>query len=206
VTVPGSRRVLHFLLPLLAIPLAFGSTSTAGATTPLTVPPGYVQLVDDTGLLTVTVPDTWTDIDTVPATNEDGTEQPWISASPDFATFSTSFDAPGVVYRALPYTDDVDALVNEFNLPDGACTDLEVTPYDDGVFAGSMQVGLSCGETGEVLWMLVVASPADQAFTALVQAQGVTSDDVEALVTIRRHPPGRRRRRSPRRMPRSSRA
>jgi hypothetical protein len=156
------------------------------AAAPPTIPDGYVELIDDTGLLTVVVPDTWTDVDTVPGTNEDGTAQPWISASPDFASFSTSFDTPGVVYRALPFTADANSLVDQFGLPDGACPDLEVTPYDDGVFTGSMQLGLSCGEAGNVLWMLVIANPADQAFTAVVQAQGVTTADVDALVTIRR--------------------
>ena len=182
-TTPGPRRVLPFLLPLLAIPVALGSSSTAGASTPPTVPPGYVQLVDDTGLLTVAVPDAWTDIDTVPGSTADG-PVPWISASPDLALFESSFDVPGVRYIAVPFTDDPASLVTEFGLPEGACTDLEVTPYDDGLFVGVVQVGTSCGASGTASWLLVAASPADQAFTALVQIQAATSADDEAMSTI----------------------
>jgi hypothetical protein len=182
-TTPGTRRVIPFLLPLLAIAVVIGSTSTVGAATPPSIPPGYVQLVDDTGLLTVTVPDTWTDIDTVPGSTADG-PVPWISASPDLDLFETSFDVPGVRFVAVPFTDDPDSLVAEFGLPDGACTDLDVTAYEDGVFVGVVQVGTSCGESGTASWLLVVASPADQAFTALVQVQATTSADDEAMSMI----------------------
>src|SRR5687767_571189 len=93
------RRALLGLAPLVAVPLALVA-GTAGAAAPpsspppsapddttapppgspsdaappaagQTVPEGYVELVDDTGLLTVVVPDTWTDVDTVPAANDD---------------------------------------------------------------------------------------------------------------------------------------
>lgn len=175
----------RWLVPLLAVPIAAAAvTGSAGAAAPPTVPPGYVQLVDDTGLLTVSVPDTWTDVDTVPAINVDGTAQPWISASPDFEQFQTSFDVPGVVYRALPFASDPASLMTDFALPDGACTDLEVVPYDDGLFTGEMQIGTSCGAAGTASWVLVVASPADRAFTALVQSQAATTADEEAVLTV----------------------
>ena len=139
----------RLLLPLLAIPAAISiGGGNAGAAAPPTIPDGYVELVDDTGLLTVTVPDTWTDVDTVPGTNDDGTAQPWISASPDFASSSTTFDVTGCRLSGASVHRRCQLLVDQFGLPEGACADLEVTPYDDGVFAGSMQVGLSCGEAG----------------------------------------------------------
>ena len=153
------------------------------ASAPPSVPPGYVELVDDTGLLTVTVPDTWTDIDTVPGSTADG-PVPWISASPDIDLFESSFDVPGVRYLAAPFTEDPESLVTEFGLPEGTCTDLRVQPYDDNVFVGVVQVGTSCGAAGTASWLLVVASPADQAFTALVQVQAATSADDEAMSTI----------------------
>ena len=133
---PRTRRG-RLLLPLLAVPAALFVVGGADAAAPPTIPDGYVELVDDTGLLTLAVPDTWTDVDTVPATNADGTPQPWISASPDFEQFQTTFDVSGVVYRALPFTADPDvARRPRFGMPEGACPELEVMPYDDGVFAG----------------------------------------------------------------------
>ena len=183
-TMPRAR-LGRSLVALVALPVAVATaTGTAGASAPPTLPPGYVVLEDDTELLTVAVPDTWTDVDTVPATNADGTARPWISASPDFEQFRTSFDVPGVVYQALPFASDPASLIADFALPDGACTDLEDLPYDDGVFTGAMQVGTSCGAAGTASWVVIVANPADAAFTAVVQAQSATSEDEEAVLTI----------------------
>ena len=180
---PRTRRG-RLLLPLLAVPAALFVVGAADAGAPPTIPDGYVELVDDTGLLTVAVPDTWSDVDTVPATNVDGTPQPWISASPDFEQFQTTFDASGVIYRALPFTADPESLVAEMGMPEGACSDLQVLPYDDGVFAGVFQIGTSCGTAGTASWVLIVADPADGAFTAAVQLQTATQDEEEVVSTI----------------------
>ncbi len=182
-TTPGSRRVLLFLLPLLAIP-ALGSTSTAVAAAPPSIPPGYVQLVDDTGTITVVAPTTWSDLDTAPGTGEDGTPQPWISAAPDYEAFRTTLEASGFQYLAAPFTADPESLVDEHGMPEGACDTLEVSPYDDGVFVGVAQLGEGCGETGNTTWVLVIASPPDEAFTAVLQIQSATAADDEAVVMI----------------------
>jgi hypothetical protein len=183
-TVPGTRRVRRFLLTLLATPAALGVTSTAGASTPPTVPPGYVQLFDDTRTITVVAPVTWADITTAPGTNEDGTPQPWISAAPDYEAFRTTLEASGFQYFALPYTADPESLVEDFGMPEGVCAELEQTDYDDGLFVGVGQLGESCGETGETTWVLVVANPPDQAFTAVLQIQSANEADDEAVVMI----------------------
>ena len=94
-TTPGTRRdpICH---SGRAAAVTIGAAGdVARRAPPPTVPPGYVQLVDDTGLLTVAVPDTWTDIDTVPGSTADGAV-PWISASPDLEVYETTFDVPGV--------------------------------------------------------------------------------------------------------------
>ena len=68
-TMPRAR-LGRSLVALVALPIAVATaTGTAGASAPPTLPPGYVVLEDDTGLLTVAVPDTWTDIDTAPGSN-----------------------------------------------------------------------------------------------------------------------------------------
>jgi hypothetical protein len=205
------RRALLGLAPLAAVPVAFAAGS-AGATAPPSLPPpsvpddstapppggptdaaepsagqtlpeGYVELVDDTGLLTVVVPETWTDVDTAPAANDDGSARPWISAAPDFAQFQETFDVPGVAYTAFPYEADPQALIDRFTLTDG-CESIEIEPYDDGVFTGVVQVGTSCGDRGEATWNMVAASPADGSFTALVQLQTATAADQEAFDTV----------------------
>jgi hypothetical protein len=171
--------------PLVAsavVAVALVTAGTAEAAAPPTLPEGYVQLIDDTGTITVTVPDAWTDVDTVPTADATGVV-PYISASPDFASFLDSFAVPGVVYSALPYTDDLQSLIDDFGLPSG-CAKLSIEPYDDGVFVGLAQLGTSCGTAGTASWVMVAANPADQAFTAVVQVQSATAADEQAIDVV----------------------
>ncbi len=174
------RRHLLVSLPVLVVALLTAGGAEAAA--PPTVPDGYVQLVDDTGTITIIVPDTWTDVDTVPTSDATG-PVPYISASPDFASFQQTFDTPGVVYTALPHRDDVRSAIDEFGL-DAGCEKFRVEPYDDGVFVGLAQVGTACGTARTASWILVIANPADQAFTAGVQVQSATVADEEAVQMV----------------------
>jgi hypothetical protein len=176
-----ARRARHLLvsLPMLAGALLTADRTSAAA--PPTIPDGYVRLVDDTGAITVVVPDTWTDVDTAPALAADGTAQPYISAAPDFAQFQRTFDVPGVVFTTIAPRDDLEAVIEEYGLPSG-CAEFEVVPYDDGVFVGLAQVGTSCGADEAAGWWAVAANPDGAPLTALVLVQSATAAD-EAAVT-----------------------
>ena len=172
---------------LLAMAAQSASAATAPTTTVpgATVPAGYVQLVDDTNHITVTVPNTWTTVQTDPSQNDDGTLQPWIfaTAGTDLDNFQNTF-VDGVLYVAYPFAADPTTLMDQFKLT-GGCTEItettdNVQPYSDGVFTGLIQVGTNCGGDGTT-WNQVVASPADQSFTAVLQVQ--TKDPV-ALQTV----------------------
>ena len=144
---PRIRRARR-LLPLLALPAAISiGAGHATRRAPPTIPDGYVELIDDTGLLTVTVPDTWTDVDTVPGTKGDGTVQPWISASPDFALFRDVRCSRRGVHGAAVSTEEPAVADRRVRPARRRCTELEVTPYDDGVFVGVAQSGTSCAVT-----------------------------------------------------------
>ena len=161
--------------PLLAgaeSPL-LGSTTTAApnAGEPTTapgdsfvLPAGFTYLVDDTNRITVAVPTTWTDISTAPSTVE-GALVPSINAATDLDVWDRTFDAPGVLYAAFPFTADPQTLIDRLGLTSGCASDT-VVPYSDGVFTGSWAQWTECGATGQAAWHLIVASPADQAFTA----------------------------------------
>jgi hypothetical protein len=144
------------------------------------IPDGYMPLVDDTGSIVIAVPDTWIDVDTAPAVNDDGSLRPYIAASPDIESFLASFDTPGAVYAAFPFTTDLMALVADYGLQSG-CETLEINLYDDPVFVGIVQVGTNCGPAG-MTWNLVVASPADHSFTALMQLQTGNPDELRTLL------------------------
>ncbi len=184
-----SRHALR-LLPVLALPVAalvLGQSASAsvpptapdgsGPVAPL--PEGYVRLVDDTGYLTVVVPETWITLDTAPAANEDGSARPYIFASGvDLAAFNDTF-ASGLLYAAVPYAADPEAIITAGGLTAG-CETTEVEPYEDPVFTGFVQVGENCGEGGGT-WNMIVASPEDQSFTAQVVLQIESADDQEAF-------------------------
>lgn len=144
------------------------------------IPAGYMQLVDDTGLLTIVVPDRWTDIDPAPAEDVDGEPQPWLAASTGIETFLQTFDASGALYIAFPFDPDPQFLIDQFGLGEG-CSEFVVEPYENDRFIGLAQVGSGCGEDGDGSWTLVVANPADQSFTAMVQVQATTAADAEAV-------------------------
>ena len=174
---------------LLAMAAQSASAATAPTTTVpggATVPAGYVQLVDDTNHITVTVPNTWTTVQTDPSQNDDGTPQPWIlaTAGTDLDNFQSTF-VDGVLYVAYPFAADPTALMDQFKLT-GGCPEItstsdNVQPYSDGVFTGLIQVGTGCDTTKDVTWNMVVASPADQSFTAVLQVQ---TKDPAALQTV----------------------
>jgi hypothetical protein len=179
----GGRHLgVSLTLVSLTLSVALLATGRAAAAAPPTIPDGYVRLVDDTGAITVVVPETWTEIDTVP-TADGGAVVPYISASPDFASFQQTFDTPGVVYSALPYRKDARSVIDDFGLTTG-CAELRIEPYDDGVFVGFVQLGTGCGPAGTASWYMVAANPADSAFTAGVQLQSATAADEEAVEMV----------------------
>ena len=188
-----SRGTLRRMLPTLAIALAFVGVGSASAATPQSsllgsdppspLPSGYVEVVDETGQITVAVPETWTDIDTSQATNNDGTPAPRIAASTDLVSYTETFDTSGVVFVALAYEADPQVVIDANGLVEG-CETIEIQPYSDPVFTGLAQVGTNCGDNGAI-WNMVVASPADQSLTAVVQVL-VTPADAEAMDIVLR--------------------
>lgn len=179
-------RVLPVLvLPVAALVIGQSVSATGPSTAPVdsapvgSLPEGYVRLVDDTGLITVVAPDTWTTVDTAPAANEDGSARPYIfAAGVGLQAFNDTF-ASGVLYWAVPYEADPEAAITATGLTAG-CESIEVEPYEDPVFTGFVQVGENCGADGGT-WNMIVASPADQSFTAIVQLQIESDDDQEAF-------------------------
>jgi hypothetical protein len=157
----------------------------ASASIPPTSPPGteigtpipvdFVALVDDTGTISVEVPASWNDVDTVP----DG-DIPSIVASPDLDRFRTSFDNAGMTYRADRYREDTLAAARAFG-PMASCDREVAEPYDDGVFAGSHLTYTDCAGSDDVEVHVIAANPADQTFTALLFIQIIRPDELPVV-------------------------
>lgn len=141
---------------------------------------GYVSLDDATGLLTVEVPDTWTDVNLGPDEADDGTVRPMISASPNRQSFLETFDTPGLLYVAFPAGSDLNELLRFYDWPPEVCQDGGITPYDDGLFTGSRQTWTNCGSSAASV-TFVAANPPTNDFTAWLYIQTVTPADDQAL-------------------------
>ena len=146
------------------------------------VPSGYETLIDDTGHLSVAVPEHWDDIDLAPF-EFDGSEVPWINAATNLRVWDETFAAPGVLYAAFPFDAEVEAVYARFELTSG-CAALEVVPYDDGAFSGQWWQHTQCGPEGASQWHAIVASPASDDATIVVIVQLATAADRPALGVV----------------------
>ena len=157
---------------------------SAGSASPTFVlPPDYVQLTDDTGSITVAVPNTWTDVSTLPFTDEAGNIIPRITAATDYQVFHDTFDAPGVEYVALPFDADQQGLMTGYGLT-GVCQKTDTQPYNDGAFIGLHGIWSDCGETGLPEWHQLVVAPADNSRTLVLQIQITSQAELPILQNI----------------------
>jgi hypothetical protein len=138
----------------------------------VTIPTDFVTLTDDTGTITVGVPGSWTDVYTAPDLG-----LPFIEASPDREAYYGTFDVPGVMFEAKPYTIDTEAAARDWSW-EGVCANERIEPYDDGIFIGSHLVYTECDDVGSQAELHVIAAnPANQAFTAMLDIQITGPDD-----------------------------
>ena len=171
--------------PLLAgaeQPTLGTTTTTTSVGDEFVVPPGYTFLIDDTNRITVAVPATWADHVTAPTT-VDSTLVPSIGAATDLDVWESSFDAPGVLSSAFPFTPDPQSLLDRSDAS-GGCAAPTVVPYTDGVFTGSWSQSTGCGPTDQSAWHVIVSSPADRSFTAVVAVQLTGPQDQEAFDVV----------------------
>jgi hypothetical protein len=164
-------------------PVVTTSTPTApGPTTPGAangVPPGYQEIGDDTGRLSVHVPSTWIDVDGASGI-EEGASVAALSAAPNLTTFRETFDGPGLLVHETPFESDPAAELARRGLA-GTCTAGPVTPNPNPAFAGVYQSWLDCGGTTTDFHVLV-ANPIDgRQVTVVMVVQTLTAADEEAL-------------------------
>ncbi len=168
----ATKLALAVALPAAAI-AAVGQSASA-ATPPIEppspdigvlIPPDFVMLSDDTGTMTVGIPDTWIEVETAP---DDGL--PFIEAAPDRQVFTDTFDVPGVSYRVVPFNPDTEAEARSWGIISG-CDNESVRDYTDGTFAGTQLVFTKCGRDDRAEFHVVAANPGNQALTAVLQIQ-----------------------------------
>lgn len=148
---------------------------------------GFTQVSDDSGTISVEIPNEWTSVDGAPITLEGGGQWANLTASTNVQAYNETWNTPGVSITAAAAADvdaDLATVLGQFSEGAlGACTDDGQQPYDDGMYTGLIQYLSNCGGTGASA-VYIAASPADASFVVLVQAQMVTEADLAALDQI----------------------
>jgi hypothetical protein len=147
---------------------------------------GFTAVLDDLGVLTVSVPDDWTDVNGLPFTTDAGQEWASITVAPDIDGYLTSWSEPGLEIAATEtsgVTDDgLIGLLASISEIYGECDTVvqENSPYDDGFFVGYESAWEDCGGSGTSAFAITATNAAGTQ-AVFVRAQ-ITSDlDANAI-------------------------
>ena len=188
-TRPTARLVTRTIAPALliaafAVPTGMAAAGDTPSRDRSAVPADFVALTDETNALTISVPSAWSDVDTAPGTNDDGTVMPWISAAPDYTAFIETFDVPGALFIGVTYTTDLQSWITRIGQPQ-SCQTSSTEDYDDGAFVGSATTYEQCGPNQVASLMVLAANAGDDTTRTYVLAlQASTPDDVAVFQPV----------------------
>jgi serine protease Do len=152
-------------------------TTPAG---PATNSTSYTTLTDDTKALSIDVPSTWTDVSTTPFKADDGTQVALILASTNLASYDAGYTAPGLLFAAFPAAVDATGVIGQFAPVAGDCTDGGIKDFSENGYTGKYQLWSDCGGT-KAFVVTLAASPASNAYTAVLSLKGTSDVDLDAL-------------------------
>jgi serine protease Do len=140
----------------------------------------FVSVSDDSGLISVSVPAEWSDLNGAP--NE--SFGPSLYAAPNIDSFLNTFETPGVIIEATGTRGaaDIDATLDELDLS-AQCTYEGRSPYSDVLYTGSIDLYTNCGGTSTSIFVVAV-TPEDGAFLARLLIQAVEPRDLDAADEI----------------------
>jgi serine protease Do len=142
----------------------------------------YVAIEDDTGLISVEVPDVWADTTGLAWKSGDVDLGVSIAAAQDLDSFYGTWDEPGVFiglsedlikdYTPAEYLDQID-------LSD-TCTYDDRFEFDDGTHSGFYDLWKNCGENDSVFFNLAITTETND-YMALIQMVLTADADLDAL-------------------------
>jgi len=144
----------------------------------------FIVVSDDSGIITVRVPDTWSELSSDPFADDGGANWYSLSASPDYAGYSSDISVPGVTVSASNETNlsAEEALAQLSASADSVCTPLDVAvPYDDGFYVGVASYWTDCGGTSTD-YLVLAAQAASGTHLILVNAQLVSEFDQSTVL------------------------
>jgi len=149
-------------------------------------PYSYTTVSDDQGLISVSIPSSWSQVDGAP--NPDFGPSIW--ASPDIQGWQETWGVPGIIVESSPDfgAADIPTLL-EVRDQSASCVNLGAEPYEDALYSGTLQIWGSCGGT-DTFYVVLAAAPLDPAEDYLIrlEVQAVEQRDLaaadEALATF----------------------
>lgn len=144
----------------------------------------FVTVTDDTGSVSVNVPDTWAQVDGQSVADGSGVNFAALSASPDLADYSSTWNTPGVTIYASPDAvgDDVATRLSQF-VP-AECTLDNSGAYDDSYYVGQFNYFTACGGTNTDYVVLVAKDAANTHLLILTAALVSETDKTTVLEQI----------------------
>ncbi len=150
-----------------------------------TVTYNYTTVTDDSGVVTMEVPQEWNDVTGFPWEENGEIIGASIVASSNIDDFYNSYSTPGVFFgasRVLAQTYDAAGLLDLFDFTDG-CTYDGRYDYEDPLYTGLYDFYTDCGGVGTIVVNLA-AMPEDQSLIILLQLQVVSEADLDAADRI----------------------
>ncbi len=143
---------------------------------------GYVTVSDDSGTLSVDVPDTWVDVNGS-AEEINGVAAPSVWASPNMQGFVETWGTPGMQFAVTDqfHAADIDMALD--NLARVDCVSAGRFDYSDPMYTGRYEMFTDCGGTASQ-YFVVASVPADDSYLALVAVQVTGDADLHALDQI----------------------
>jgi serine protease Do len=149
----------------------------------------YVTVTDDYGAIELAVPTAWAEVDGSPWTHDNGADFASIWAAPDLASFSQTWNSPGVQFNV---TKDVAKFGGYIQMLDVARAKFEQCEldgrydYEDQLYRGKFDYFVNCGGLGGPANLMLAAVPIEDQFANLifVEIQIVTDADLEVADTI----------------------
>ncbi len=149
----------------------------------------YLTVYDDNGVLELTIPASWTDVDGAPWEDEAGNYLSSIWAAPSLDDFYETWNTPGVKFDAVAHTESVGGVQAYLDLVAESiasqCSLVEADTYEDSVFSGLYELYGSCGG-GDTSYLVLTAVPTDDpgALIVSLEVQLVSDEDWDALEEI----------------------
>jgi serine protease Do len=114
-----------------------------------------VELSDDSGRITVTVPDAWNDTLGSPWERDGEDIGLALSASPDRDAFYDTWGMPGVFLGSSDQVGSINGYLDTNDFGD-SCTYEGRFDYEDPLYAGLFDRWVDCGDEGSIFEMLAV--------------------------------------------------